>query len=415
MAIGDSLYQGVRSLSFTSVLGRLSPPAQVAAALGQKLQTPNPGVPILFDLEQMIRGGGAIHLAAMARTVALANAQVWTAGDQWSQFSAFDNIAVGGAEIDSLHTDTYAVYWPKIPGLVQRITAQALPDLKAIWDLWYALNVCFTLNPQQRDDQAQASQIEQVLRRQPRTVLVNIGSNEGLFDAGFLGNLSDDIFKSIKAIPDKMAVVGERLAALPPDTVIAVNSLVRPRCAANLMPSPETMTHYPGDGYFAAYGARLVSTQQPITGARLKAFDEAVQEVNGSVEARLRGQLGDRLRWVDLYAATTQYDGKHYADRTVPVLHDGSLQSLRNVPLFALFGHRFGGGLAGLDNMHPSGVGYAKIADAVLAALGATVSTDKATAFAADTLLMAVPGDLTFVQMELPAIASVATFLAGAA
>jgi lysophospholipase L1-like esterase len=409
MAIGDSLYQGVRSLSFTSELGRHSPPAQVAAALGVALVTPNPRLPILFDLEALIRQGEVVHLVAAIRHVTLANMQAWLGGDAWSQYAMFDNVAVGGAEIASLYEDSYAAYWPQLAGLVAKIQASQVPDLTSIWSLWYALNVCFTLNPLHREEQAGQSQIDQVLQRQPRMLLVNIGSNEGLFDAGFMGAVGDATFTSIQQIPQKMRAVGERLAALPADTVIAFNSLIRPRTAANLMPAPDA-TGYPGDGYFTAYGPRIGSTQQDIPGAVLKQLDELVAEVNADTQANLRQQLGARLRWVDLYAASTAIDGKHYQNAAVMVQPKGDLHSLRNVPLLSLFGHMLAGGLAGVDNMHPTAVGYAAIADAVLQAMGSSRATDRDAAFLADTLLTGLPLDLTTVQAELALVGAVSTF-----
>ena len=414
MAIGDSMYQGVRSLSFTASLGRYSPPAQVAGSLGVPFLTPNPRLPFLFDLEQMIRQG-VVHLALAANEIAAAIMQVWLNGDPWSQHAAFDNIAVGGAEISSLWDDTYAEYWPKIPGLLARIKASSVPDFTTIWALWYALNVCFTLNPQHLPAQADKTQLDQVMERQPKLLLVNIGSNEGLFDAGFLGDLSDAVFASVRNIPEKIGPVAQRLAGLPDDTIIAFNSLVRPRCASNLMPSADDNSS-PGDGYFSAYGPRLLSTQQDIAGSRLQAFDELTADVNAQVEALLKQTLGTKLRWVDLYASSTDFDGKHYQDRAVVAHPNGVTHPLRNVPLFCPFGHLFMGGLTGIDNMHPSVVGYALIADAVLAALGRPERIDKDAAFLNDTLLTDLPANLPIVQAGLAAIGSLATFkMTGAA
>jgi hypothetical protein len=42
MAVGDSLYQGVRSLSFTSELALHSPPVQVARSLSLPMTVPDP-------------------------------------------------------------------------------------------------------------------------------------------------------------------------------------------------------------------------------------------------------------------------------------------------------------------------------------------------------------------------------------
>lgn len=60
-----------------------------------------------------------------------------------------------------------------------------------IGDLWFALNNCYTLNPRHRDEQRGKTQLDQVADRQPQILLINIGSNEGLFMAGFAGDFSD--------------------------------------------------------------------------------------------------------------------------------------------------------------------------------------------------------------------------------
>ena len=57
MAIGDSLYQGVRSLTMKSSMMQFSAPALVAEALGirNKFACPDPLQPIVIDLEQWLR------------------------------------------------------------------------------------------------------------------------------------------------------------------------------------------------------------------------------------------------------------------------------------------------------------------------------------------------------------------------
>ena len=81
MAIGDSLYQGVRSLTFNGDLARYSPPAQVAVALGLNMTLPNPRIPITFDLEQLFRQGGVIHLLEEIRQACLKNMEFWLSGE----------------------------------------------------------------------------------------------------------------------------------------------------------------------------------------------------------------------------------------------------------------------------------------------------------------------------------------------
>jgi hypothetical protein len=69
-----------------------------------------------------------------------------------------------------------------------------------IGDLWFALNNCYTLNPRHRDEQRGKTQLDQVADRQPQILLINIGSNEGLFMAGFAGDFSDQTIIRATAI-----------------------------------------------------------------------------------------------------------------------------------------------------------------------------------------------------------------------
>jgi GDSL-like lipase/acylhydrolase family protein len=407
MAIGDSLYQGVRSLTFTAELARHSPPMQVAACLNLAMTAPGPPRPILFDLEAKLRQGGIANFVATARETCLTNASQWLAAGSWSGHEAFDNVAVGGAEIASLYTESFGTEWPKLRQLVAQIEQNPVPDLAAIGQLWYSLNTCFTLNPRQREEQASKTQLDQVRERQPKLLLVNIGSNEGLFRAAFLGAFDQKTLDSVAAIPKKMEPLADHLASLPATVeTIAFNSLVRPRTASNLMPGPNANRGgiYVGDGYYSTYGPWITGTAGSISGDTLKHFDQLTQDVNGEVRAMMERKVGSRLRFVDLYAASTGLDGKHYRDRAL-LVHSlaGRQLQLRDIPLTrqVIGPQEFTGGLTGLDNMHPTVPGYAAIADAVLAAIAAQARTDKDAAFRADTLLNDIPFFLPVAQFEL--------------
>jgi hypothetical protein len=148
---------------------------------------------------------------------------------------------------------------------------RGVPDLAAIGQLWYSLITCFTLNPRQREEQASKTQIDQVRERQPKLLLVNIGSNEGLFRAAFLGAFDQQTLDSVAAIPKKMEPLADRLLPATVET-IAFNSLVRPRTASNLMPGPNANRGgiYVGDGYYSTYGPWITGTAGSISGDTLK-------------------------------------------------------------------------------------------------------------------------------------------------
>ena len=413
MAIGDSMYQGIRSLSLLPAMMPHSAPMQVSTAIGMDMVAPDPKVPLLFDMEAELRHGGLLHLVSHIRNICINNLKSWPFDQPWSQHEAFDNIAIGGATIASLWQDTYGGYIDRAKSLATNITDTNLSTAElaeAIGDLWFALNICYTLNPQHREEQKAQSQLAQATDRQPQILLVNIGSNEGLFRAGFAGDLSAATIASVKAIPDKMRELADRMKALPARTErIVFNSLIRPRFIPNLMPNPADENKFPGDLYYAAYGPRISSTQQDITGAQLKDFDDVITAVNGQTEAIMRAALGNRVVFADIYGESAPFDGKHYIGRGLHIPASGTI--LNNKPITPIpFGYY--GGFAGLDNMHPTVPGYAIIADAVLDALGrSAIRTDKAAAFAADTLLNNVRGlPLLIAEAELSLLGTFGVF-----
>ena len=106
MAIGDSLYQGVRSLTFGPGMATGSPPAQVAAALNLPFTIPDPPRAIMFNLENIYRSPfPLITVPIDLPRQLLENSWAWRLNTNWSNNEAFDNVAIGGATIDSLYTD----------------------------------------------------------------------------------------------------------------------------------------------------------------------------------------------------------------------------------------------------------------------------------------------------------------------
>ena len=417
MAIGNSMYQGIRSLSFLPAMVQHSTPKQVADALGMTMVVPDLQRPMLFDLEQQIREGGLLHLVEGIRNTCLQELPHWPLNQPWSQHEAFDNIAVGGATIGSMLDDTDANHRDEFIRLSATLAGPGLSIKQlasTIGSLWFALNNCYTLNPRHRDEQAGKSQMQQVEDRLPRILLINIGSNEGLFKAGFLGDFSQGAMAGVAVIPNLLTPLAERLKALPARVErIVFNGLIRPRFIPNLMPSAEHQNDFPGEDYLVAYGPRISDTQTTISAQQVKDFDALVARVNSQAQDVLRTALGDRVRFADVFAACPPFDGKHFQHRGLAIpRHNETLtnQALQPLPF------SFIGGFAGLDNMHPTVPGYAVIADVALAALGRAQQTDKDAAYDADTLLNHLPGLRMLVfDAELALVGALGVFRSGGA
>ncbi|MGE0226766.1 MAG: SGNH/GDSL hydrolase family protein [Acetobacteraceae bacterium] len=415
MAIGDSMYQGVHSLSVAPWMVQHSPPALVARAMGRPMTLPDLKQPLLWDLEQEVRDGGLADMLRNIRAHCSANLQHWRPEVPWSDHEAFDNVAIGGASIASLWEDTDEKYFEQFKTLaatIQNGSPSNSDVLRTLPALWFALSSCYTLNPRHRQEQTRSSQLQQAIDRAPRILLINIGSNDGLFEACFLGDVGPTAQARAQGMLSQVRDLAERLKALPPrvDTIV-FNGLIQPRFVPNLMPSGAEENEFPGEDYYSVYGPRLTATHLSVGGTELRAYDALIADVNAESRAILEAALGSRLHFADLYAICPPLDGKHFRRRGLAI--PGRRITLDNRPLTALIGG-YHGGFASLDNMHPTVVGYAVIADAVLAAVGATQRTDKQAAFDADELLRDFPGwrVLQF-QVQTPLILSIARLFFG--
>ncbi|SDE36700.1 hypothetical protein [Rhodospira trueperi] len=412
MAIGDSMYQGVRSLTMSAPLFRQSPPAQVARALGlgpAVFAGPDPERPILIDMEAFIRL--LPDLSAINDQVAK-NAAYWTRTPlSPSGRLTFENAAVASMDI----TDLYDFDWDLRMRQADALTVATASSLRAlatakipdgsIGDAILGLNARYTLNPAGRSDLEGIQPVDLVKIREPETLLVNIGSNEGLFHAGFEAQaaLTED---SVREITKKYEKLAGHLREVGPGTRRMVfNTLVLPSQVPNLMPAPESVTYDgipPGpDGYFDLYENRMGFGYGTLTGAQMKQQDKLVRALNATMIEVMRRELGDRAVFVDLAEQMAHLDRKHQGltktnaikvvRRRWGIFPDTSY--ITNMMLEEGLGNAFKwGGFCGLDGMHPSVVGYGKIANEVLTAMGATgrrVTYNRC--FREDTLLSDLP------------------------
>lgn len=403
MAIGDSIFNGVRSLTTDAGLAALSPPAQCARAFGLPFISPDYPRPVLFDVEQTFREGrGLLDLIGLA----VANAGEWLAEPRrWSSTPFFDNISIAGATIGDLTAETFAAHDPNLSALLAAVTqANGIgAKIEAVAKLYYALNAAFLLNPTRDERLAQATPVDLVALRRPKRLFINIGSNEGLFGAGITAEWTDAVKDSIASIPGKLALLAEALQpAVAGVDHVYFNLLIRPRTLANLWTRGDDAGNIPPgcDAYFDHYAGRLAGISE-MTGAEMKEFDDLVLGVNQQAQAVVGGLLGaDKVRFVDLYALGSRHDGKHGCEEAELwlQLHRHSVR-LTNKPLSTDFGFKYGG-IFGLDNMHPTTVGYALLAQemaaAVTAAEGLPVRQPISlqAALDADTLLQNLPRHL---------------------
>jgi hypothetical protein len=408
MAIGDSLYNGVRSLSITPALAPLSAPAQVAKSLGFDFVVPDYPYEILIDVEDFLRGDLDFHSFTNLETMLFeriaANAASWLKRrNRWSDKTFFDNISNSGATITSLYTDTARHH----RGLALDLISKLLHDrvhfsIGDVGSLHYSLNTAFLLNPSVVNELDDLTPVDLVALRRPKRLLVNIGSNEGIFMSGLLARYDDAARQSIAAIPGKMVQLANEMIArfgdYLPQTIV-FNTLVRPSAIANLTPRPFSAKP-DANGYFDRYYGNLVNSSN-IAGSLIKALDEQIAGVNADAEAGLRKAFKGKsvtLAFADLYGLSTRLDDKGGREKDSDAirvsLHGKEGVHLTNFPLWSFAAS--GGGVFSLDNMHLTTVGYAAMADTVARALAAAEGLKIApvnyqAACDADTLLQQPP------------------------
>ena len=391
MAIGDSIYNGTRSLTTNAELAQLSVPAQVARSFGWNFQAPTYPFDVLFNLETLFRAN-AFNLGTLKAAV-IANAERWLDKTPWADADAFDNLAIAQTTIADQARFTHLNHVSQIAPLLAQLRGTAGIDFAALAALYEAINTSFVLNPS-RDPQSQwadKTPLEIVAMRRPRRLLVNIGINDGIWTV-CLEAIKTEIDPA--AIATDMRDLGARLAELKAEDKVEqiyLNLMPKPSCVANLMPRHDPDRPPGGSGYYAEYLGRL-GQLGGLSGGDMQAIDQEILALNHTIRDDLGALFPNGgITFVDTYALLAERDDKHFRD-SKPIWVQN--WRLNNVPLQG-FSHK--GGLYGLDNLHPTTVGYAALAQAVCEAIVATEAIkpvqpiDFTAAFDSDSLLNNVP------------------------
>jgi hypothetical protein len=393
MAIGDSVYNGVRTLSITPQMPQYSPPALVAGALNEATPfvIPQYPMPVITDFERALSSPVDLGLA-VARMKQ--NLTVWlNNAPTYSGALLFDNISMASARAEDLLNLNWEVADQKVGQIKSTVTPdENILDLD-LFDLFEYVNARFVIDPgkkpgiSQSPDLSHLAPLAQVALRKPKRLLVNIGANNGYwslaFDASDVLDTTDNVPATVEfeqKFPEHMMQVVACLAALSkgPDGVqhIYVNNLPHLSVLANLMPlDRNTLGPLPGcdKKYYASYYNYFGQGYGVVDGKTVCEWDKAVDAVNARVQQIIKDTGDQRIVVVDIASAVRQYDEKHLLDaaKTITLDQQYLLDNWPVAGMYPLFPHA-GGGLFEGDNMHPSASGYSIIADAVLVAIAAT-------------------------------------------
>ena len=394
MAIGDSMFNGVRSLTICDELAAISPVQQFVEAVGLPFTRPAYPREVLFDLEDMARQG-ITSLFSLQSNV-MKNAKAWLTAKPKAKPRFHDNLSCAGADWSDMFDRRGGDARAEAQAAYAQLEASDNFELGAAARLWFSINDAFLLDPNAGSafaETSQLSQLEQVASRLPERLLVNIGANEGLFRFGMLGaydntDLDFATCSGAQEIVRQAKRLGQFLAANLRNDLkfVYFNTLIRPRAVPNLAPYHDedfmaNATRKALNGkYYSEYSTK-VALRAPVTPKAMKAYDQVIKTANDEAVKAIRGELAAtpiKLIPVDLYGAIEQLDSKHYGDgRSVEIKKAGKLvKRITNLP-FASSPLKFQGGVAGLDNMHPSAIGYAAIANEMIKAYNATEGATK--------------------------------------
>ncbi len=369
MAIGDSQFNGTRSLTTDAVGANNSPPAQVAQQIGIDFKIPDYPRPILFDLEAVIRDVQSVDDMV---DDAIKNAKDWQHTLALSTGPRFhDNLAVAGHTYQDLWEARSGTNRLNIPKLIDSLDDQALP-LGALLKLYFAINNAFVLSPANDSDVNRLSPLEQVASRQPERLLVNIGANNGVFMTILMADNSQDMEEEIEQIPDHAVKLANYLVKYCNDVEhVYFSTLVRPRVVANLRPRDMDELGSPpiAGGYFKSYISDILNGGF-LDAKAMERFDKKIERINLRVEHEIRRAFDGNTKtiphFVDLFEIGNAFDTKHWNDRLIVQKIDDDLYRLGNFPYYGLSGRRRGTGLFSIDNMHPTIVGYNVVSNQIM-------------------------------------------------
>src|SRR5262249_36543431 len=182
----------------------------VAQTLGFDFVVPDYPYEVLIDVEDFLRGD--IDVTAIGKLQDLlfnqiaVNAANWQKRrNRWPNRMFFDKVSSSGTARGSLYSDTAGVHRAKALDLIDKLlNPRDSFGIADVGDLYYSLNTAFLLNPSVVNELDNLTPVDLVALRKPKRLLVNIGSNEGLFTGGLLARYDDKTRASVASIPGKM-------------------------------------------------------------------------------------------------------------------------------------------------------------------------------------------------------------------
>jgi lysophospholipase L1-like esterase len=407
MAIGDSLFNGVRSLTIDPALASWSAPAQLAKALGANLAVPDYPRNVVINFEKWLTEIVDIPgvLNDLSSNIAFWNTQPKSALPQ------FDNIAIASTTWSDMCTRTWQTAQAEIEQINHLVAAGQTTYNDNLGALFFAFNTRFILNPTGNPNTPAQTSMDIVAERKPTRLIVSIGANDGLWQMAF-SSFACPGFNQANGVygPAQVAALQTFLTALrnlPPEVQhIYVNTLPLPSTVPNMMPVDDDFTNKPGpQGFYPKYENRFGFNYGQLTDVQIGANNKVMADLqvfmNGLVDP-------NRIHFVPIDKMLLTHDFKTNAAGQEIAIPLPNVDPLSNMMIDAgtditTLTDYWDGGFAGLDGMHPTFVGYNLMAQTILSTIVASepgfqppgALPTVAQAYAADTLLNHLPDDWT--------------------
>jgi hypothetical protein len=406
MVIGDSLAQGVQSMTFRPDFAAQCIGARLAALQGWAFNIQSHPRPVLFDIEAEVRQISTLEIleAPLFFKDLLQGLCDRINGnlEQWMQdlvdtttvlnVDPFDNLAVGGAIVSDLFQP--ASFWRQTlkTNRAFKLSVDGILNqgqLSQVMTLFKAINYSYILNPGRDPALENYCVMDWVKTRAPKRLLVTIGHNDGgdsaLWNVGFDATNCQIDTRQWARLGDLV----NSLASLNGQWV-CWDLLPKISAVANLEPVGTKWTGSglgKGDNYCDIYQPVVGANSNHLAGGDLQKIDASVLAANQVVQTQLTaaftsaGKLG-QLRFFNDYAFFQSIDFKNQPNYDLPASQAIRVefpfqswdQYVDNRYVYADYRPQpnaqpqgrvvpeakrvVAGGLQSLDGMHPTGIGY---------------------------------------------------------
>lgn len=386
MVVGDSLAQGIRSITVKPEFTEFCYGKLVADNLGWEFHPQKPPRHVLIDLESELRefDGNPFRQLSTFFSDATDNLRAWQSDfenkNPFGEITCYDSIAVGGSTFKECFAPVLGVDGGKTYAvgleILEKYEGDSIKELffnadagKSLTDLYMALNSAAALNPTHDEKYADHRQLDWVRLRKPETLIIHAGHNDGLYAIGGMAQY-DDLYSSEESYLKLL----DELDQLPPEIQnIIVITYPKISSVANLVGYGDV--DYIGDSpYFENYRPRFAFTPNSLSGTQLSQLDQRILSINYAVQEKIRTlNTSARFDTVDTYSIFEANDYKNTQDPALQTrIGDYTIDNRyiqgtkpfrpgprRRLPQRPRFAH---GGFQSLDGMHPSAVGYAVLA-----------------------------------------------------